>query len=56
MDAMADEQPTQNESTENWMRNERMEGGVSVELQEGGWVEFRRVMGQLLNDHQSTDK
>lgn len=28
MDAVADEQPTQNESTEDWMRNERMEGGV----------------------------
>lgn len=39
MDAMADEQPTQNESTEDWMRNERMEGGVGVERQKrgGGW-------------------
>lgn len=39
MDSMADEQPTQNESTEDWMRNERAEGGVVVERQEkgGGW-------------------
>lgn len=27
MDAMADVQPTQNESTENWMRDEKMVGG-----------------------------
>lgn len=45
MDAVADVQPTWNESTEDWMRNERMEGGVG---RKGGWVEFRGVMGQLL--------
>lgn len=27
MDAVADEQPTQNESTEDWMRHERMDSG-----------------------------
>lgn len=39
MDAMAEVQLTQDESTEDWMRNERMEGGVRAEQQEegGGW-------------------
>lgn len=54
MDAVADEQQTQNESTEDWMRHERMDRGRGGEGmggeggRGGGWVEFRRVMGQLL--------
>ena len=48
MDAMADTWLTQNESTEDWMRDERVEGGVVAALEEGRWVELRRVMGQLL--------
>lgn len=47
MDAVADEQ---NKSPEDWMGNERMEGGGSAwsGRKKGGWVEFMRVRGQLL--------
>lgn len=39
MDAMADTQTALDESTEDWLRNERMEGGVRKEQREqrGGW-------------------
>ena len=36
MDAVADEQPTQNESTEDWMRRERMDRGREGRGGEGG--------------------
>lgn len=41
MDAVADEQQTQNESTEDWMRHERMDrgrGGEGRGGREGRWV------------------
>lgn len=38
MDAMADVQLTLNESTEDWMRNDRMEGGGGAVRLEGWWV------------------
>ncbi len=40
MDAVADEQPTQNESTEDWKRDKRTEGGGGwVQQEEGGGVQ-----------------
>lgn len=44
MDAVAEEQ---NKSIEDWMRNESMGGRLWV-VGRGGWVEFTRVIGQLL--------
>lgn len=48
MDAVADIQLTQNEFTKELERKEKVEGGVDVGQQGREWVEFRRVMGQLL--------
>lgn len=48
MDVMADIQPAQNESIENWMRNYGMVGGVGVVQWQEEWVGFRGVIGQLL--------